>query len=678
VRHRIPLAVVLIAAAVLLLVPAAASAMTFNQAVDKLVADGYPQGLETYLTSQGSSPIGFAFGGSSSDTARAEYLAQQMRALGFRVRLEAVPLDVMEFKGASVTIGSTTYTASTFGGVRGTPAGGISGELVHVGGGTAAEVAAAGDLSGKIAVVDALLGSYWMNWQWTEPALAGAVGIIYTGIAADDSYYAEPTALGSFDAEYRYALPPVVYISQADGTALKAALSGDPELTATMVNDCPMTLARDGGKGYNVVATLPGTVEGAGRIVIGGHHDAYFHAGLDDTGGVVAGTLMAKAMKMSHFRPQRSITFLFTTGEEYGATDSYYDWLIGAWHAITQRHPDWAGTTALMLNLESMAMDGALMETRATPEVKGVIDAAVAAHPEFVPNGYNVKAVNCWNDQWTFTAAGVPSMYFRARTAEYGSKWYHTDFDQIGLMDYEYLAQITKLTGGIVKQFDGGLLPYDIAARASDLANNVDAAALAAAGASPAKVDRLSAAMARFTARADAYQARAASIRPARRAAANRILLKVEKVLNKGFTALDVWDTTVYPHAQVQWDLEQINAALAALTAVPVDETAATDAIMGVGITDPYAVDFSYENYLMQLAMHQPGWSGGLFWGAQGHLSPYLDVVPVLDKIADGAYAGAAASLRVMQDAEVTELNERLDRMSAKLDAVNAALPRIN
>ena len=138
-----------------------------------------------------------------------------MRALGFRVKLEAVPLDVMEFKGASVTVGSTTYTASTFGGVRGTPEGGITAGLVYVGGGTAAEVEAAGDISGKIAVVDALLGSYWMNWQWTEPALAGAAGIIYTGIAEDDSYYAEPTSLGSFDAEYRYALPPVVYISQA-------------------------------------------------------------------------------------------------------------------------------------------------------------------------------------------------------------------------------------------------------------------------------------------------------------------------------------------------------------------------------------------------------------------------------------------------------------------------------
>ena len=674
---RIVLAIVVVAVAALLLMPSAASAMTFNQAVDKLVADGYPQGLETYLTSQGSSPIGFAFGGSSSDTARARYLAQQMKALGFRVRLEAVPLDVMEFKGASVTVGSTSYTASTFGGVRGTPEGGITAELAYVGGGTAAEVDAAGDLSGKIAIVDALLGSYWMNWQWTEPALAGAAGIIYTGVATDDSYYAEPTALGSFDAEYRYALPPVVYISQADGTALKAALSGDPSLSATMVNDCPMTLARDGGKGYNVVATLPGAVKGAGRIVIGGHHDAYFHAGLDDTGGVVAGVLMAKAMRLSNYRPQRSITFLFTTGEEYGATDAYYDWLIGAWHAITQRHPEWAGTTALMLNLESMAMDGALMETRATPEVKGIIEAAAAAHPDLVPNGYNIKAVNCWNDQWTFTAAGVPSMYFRARTPEYGSKWYHTNFDDISLMDYDYLGQITKLTGGIVKRFDRGLLPYDIAARAGDLADNVDAAALAAAGASPAKVDRLSAALARFSGRAAAYQARAAKIPPARRSSANSTLLKVEKMLNKGFTALDVWDSTVYPHAQVQWDLEQINAALAALTADPVDETGAVDALKGVGITDPYALDFGYENYLMQLAMHQPGWSGGLFWGAQGQLSPYLDVVPVLNKIDDGMYAGAVASLTVMQDSEVTELNKRLDKMSRTLDAVNMALPQV-
>jgi Iap family predicted aminopeptidase len=661
----------------LLVVPAVASALTYNQAVDKLVKDGYPQTIETWLAQQGTSDIGMSFGGSSADTARAQYLAAKLRALGFNVRLEAVPLDAMEFKSASVTVGTTTYVASTFGGVRATPQGGITGQLVHVGGATAPEVLAAGDLTGKIAIVDAKLSSYWMNWQWTEAALAGAAGIIYTSTTDDEAYYAEPTSLGSFDAEYRYALAPVVYISQADGTALKTALSGDPSLQATMVNDCEMTLARDGGKGYNVVATLPGSVRGAGRIVIAAHHDAYFHAGLDDTGGVTCGMLMAKAMKLSGYRPARAITFLFTTGEEYGATDSYYDWLIGAWHAITQRHPDWAGSTALMLNLESMAMDGALMETRATPEVKYLIDAAAAAHPQRLPWGYNVKNVNCWNDQWTFTAAGVPSMYFRARTAEYGSKWYHTDFDTVDLMDYDYLADINKLVFGIARKFDRGLLPYDLTARAADLDGNVDGGALKADGADPVRVDRLEAAIARFASRAAALKARSAGIPAYRRAAANGLLMLVEKRINKAFTALDVWDTTVYPHAQVQWDLEQINAALAGLATVPVDEASVLDSLKAVGITSPYALDFGYENYLMQLAMHQPGWSGGLFWGEQGHLSPYLDVVPIMQKVDDGAYAGAAASLSVMRMSEVDQLNDRLDAMSRALEGVNVLLPRI-
>ena len=50
-------------------------------------------------------------------------------------------------------------------------------------------------------------------------------------------------------------------------------------------------------------------------------------------------------------------------------------------------------------------------------------------------------------------------MYFRARTAEYGSKWYHTDYDAIGLMDYEYMAKINKFVFAIVRQFDRGSHP---------------------------------------------------------------------------------------------------------------------------------------------------------------------------------------------------------------------------
>jgi hypothetical protein len=682
VRHRTWLVLVL-ALAALLLLPAAASAMTYDEAVDALVAEGYPLSVETTLTGMGTSPIGMAFGGSSADTARAEFLAGELEALGFNVRLEPVPLDVMEFKGASVTIPAhEPFVASTFGGVRGTPEGGITAPIVYVGGGTAKDVADAlelaglDDLSGKIALVDARLSSYWMNWQWTEPVLAGAVGVIYTSTLDDQAYYAEPTSLGSFDAEYRYELPPVVYISRADGDTLKATLTATPGLEATMVNDVPMTLASEGGHGFNVVATLPGSVKGAGRIVIGAHHDAYFHAGMDDTGGCTNALLMAKAMVMSEYKPARSITFLLTTGEEYGATNAYYDWLIGAWHAITQRHPNWAGSTPLMINLESMAMTGAPLETRATPEVAGLIQAAYdARHAELDSLGtLSIKNVNCWNDQWTFTAAGVPSMYFRARTGEYGYKWYHTNFDTIDLMDYDYLADINKLVFGIAQQFDTGLLPYDLAARAVNLDDNVDAAALKDAGSSAKKADRLEKAVAKFNARATAYMARAPQIRERKFWSVNVRLVNIEKKINKAFTALDVWDTTVYPHAQVQWDLEQINAALEALTADPVDPVAAIEALKGVGITNPYGLDFSHENYLMQLETHAKGWSGGLFWGAQGHLSPYLDVVPVIDMVNATAYDDAVASLEAMKAMEVKDLNKRLVKMSATLAGVNGVL----
>jgi hypothetical protein len=676
VRHRalLALAVALIA---LLLVPATASALTYDGAVDKLVKDGYPQKIHDKLVHQVTSDIGFCFGGSTADLARGTYLVKQFAAMGIDAKLEIVPIDATEFKGASVTVGDATYVASTFGGVRATPEGGLTGELVYVGGATAAEVATAGDLGGKIVIIDALLGSYWMNWQWTEAALAGAAGIIYTGIPDDDSYFAEPESLGSFDAEYRYSLAPVVYISQKDGLELKAKLDAEPGLEATMVNDVDITLKEEGGKGYNVVATIPGSVKGAGRIVVAAHKDSYFHAALDDLGGVVCAMTMAKAIKMSGYKPARTITFLFTTGEEYGAINAYYDWLIGAWHAITKRHPGWAGTTALMINLETMAMTDALMETRATPEVKGTIDKVAAARPALVPNGYNVKNVNCWNDQWTFTAAGVPSIYLRARTPEYGSKWYHSNYDTLELMDYEYMGKINKFTWSVLKRYDKKLLPYDLTARAADLAGSVDGNTLKAAGASVAKVDRLEAAIARFTARAAALKARAASIPPSRIVDANRKLMAVEKVINKGFTALDAWDDTVYPHAQAQWDLEQINLAIAALEAEPADPGTALDALRAVGVTDPYALDFGYENYTLQLEMHKPGWYGGLFWGGQGQLSMYLDVVPAMNKIDAGMLAGSVASITVMRDALIMDLNKRIDRMSTTLDKANAALPLI-
>ena len=104
-RRRFVLFLVLAVVAAALLLPAVAPAMTYDQAVDQLYAKGYPQNVETYLNSLGTSPLGFRLGGTVADDAAARYLERKLRAAGYdNVKLEAVPVDEWAVRGASVTV----------------------------------------------------------------------------------------------------------------------------------------------------------------------------------------------------------------------------------------------------------------------------------------------------------------------------------------------------------------------------------------------------------------------------------------------------------------------------------------------------------------------------------------------------------------------------------------------
>jgi hypothetical protein len=315
-------------------------------------------------------------------------------------------------------------------------------------------------------------------------------------------------------------------------------------------------------------------------------------------------------------------------------------------------------------------MKDAPLKMYVSPDVGRMAEDLVAKHPALVPNGHIMLDTNCWNDAWTFNAAGVPGINFRERTAEYQSNWYHTQFDQAALMDWDSLARFDKFLLRVVRKFDRGVLPYNLLDRANHLAATINADDLRAAGADAAKADRIAAAVARFQARAAAYESRSSKFKAGAFNRVNRQLLAIEKRINSSFTALDAWDSTVYPHAQVLHDLQQLQAALAALED-PVDTSAALDALSEVGYTGA-GLDFSRENYLMQVAMKLPGWWGGLYWGAQGHLSPLPDVMPAMDKIAAGRFGAAKASLKAIVAGEADELNDRLDGMSTTLDWVNA------
>jgi Iap family predicted aminopeptidase len=297
-------------------------ASKFDSAIEDLIAQGFPQEIETHLNSLGTSELGYRLGGTSADDAGAEYLAERMREMGLsRVRLEQVPVDVWEVKGASVTVDGRTMTCSQFPGVRPTPAEGITAEVVYVGGGAAANYEGK-SVEGKIVLVDLMMDSWWLNLPAHEATLQGAAAVVFTFSPEDSSYYSfAPDALGSNDGLYGFEWVPAVYLARRDGDWLKTELARRP-VTATVKNDVEVTLESQGGVGYNVVGELPGEGKTDEKVVIAAHHDAYFRAGMDDTSGSTQVMMIAKAMSSIGYRPQRTVVFFLTTAEEFGYSDA--------------------------------------------------------------------------------------------------------------------------------------------------------------------------------------------------------------------------------------------------------------------------------------------------------------------------------------------------------------------
>jgi len=661
-----------------LLAPACSPAArpSFDQAIDKLFAQGYPQALEAYFCSLGTNPaLGFRWAGTSAERAVGDRVAAEMRAMGLsNVRLEPVPVDVFEFEEAALTVAGRRMTASTIAGVPPTPPGGVTAPIVYVKGGAAADFDAAGDVSGKLVLVDLKMSSWWFCLPAFEAAHRKAAGVVCTFTPDDPKYYSvDDRALGSFDGQYELGAPPWIYIARRDGDWLKSQIEAGP-MTAILLLKEKVTLARDGGVAYNIVGELPGSRGDGQMVLMAAHQDAHFRAGADDTAALVNMLTIAKAMGASGYRPKSTVVFLATAGEEFGYTNSYYEWIVGAWWTATRAHADWAGRVRAMLNLESMAVKGAPLGLRSNPELRPWLERLASRSPGLLPHGFELLTpVNSWNDQWTFTAAGIPSVKFDATTSEYEAL-YHSDFETQDIVDWPYLAKIAKFAFRAAGEMDDGLLPYSLKARADDLAAALKTDELEDSGAGPETISRLERALAAFGRAAAAHEAGATLVPADRIEEVNAGLLAVEKALNSAFTALSPADDdiTVYPHQAVIRDARGIDAALAALTASKPDPAAALKALSETYLTR-LGIDFSYPVYLRHISRLDPGFDR-INWGGQGHLPKPLDVMPQYRKIQAGDHAGARTDLEAKRRSLITELNERLEKMAAVLEW---ATPRI-
>jgi hypothetical protein len=668
-----------------LLLPAAASSMSYDEAVDYLFAKGYPQNVETYLNNLGTSPLGYRLAGTPSDNQSARYIADKLRAMGLSgVRLEKVPVDVWDVRGASLTVGREEYTCSQFAGVPGVDEP-VTAEVVYLGNGLAADYDRV-DVRGKIVLVDSSMDNFWFNLQGAEAAEHGAAAVVLTSNASDPTaeyssfpwYSWASDALGGNDGEYDMRWAPMIYLSQQDGDALKAELAstGPDGVEATFASEVAITMADDGGFGYNVVATLKGKSRSGQKVILNAHHDAHLRPGLDDTGAVAETLALAKAMKMSGYQPRRDIVFFFDTAEEFGYTNCWYDWSTGAWYYITQAHPQWAGQIAAMWSIELMAREGAKLDFNTSPELASWLDFEAGGEDTALPNGYTLETPqSTWQNGWSFQGMGVPSFEISAGGERY-DEMYHSTYEVASELDWDYMAEIDKFFFRLFKSMDRGTLWYDFGARGKDLASSIDPDELVAAGVDGNSAAVLAAQAARLQRKGDKWSTGHWYVKRSAVATANELSLRAAKRSLKGYQALDAWDYSCYPHQQTMWDIEYMDSAIAKLQADPVDAAGASEDLAGVGI-NWYATLFSPSVVNWDLTRHDPDYYR-VTWGSMGKQVNHFDMSPVWALIEAGQYDKAIARLQKMRAADAIDLQSRVDGMIDTTTAVLSTLDKLN
>ncbi|HEX6230802.1 MAG TPA: M28 family peptidase [Actinomycetota bacterium] len=676
--------------------PAAASAVgpvgdagMLNEHID----ESYLHHVTETLVGFGDTDMGWRPGGSPANLEAVDWIADEMRRVGIRkVAKLPVPIDRWVFHGATVAVdGGPTFEASSWGGVPGTPAGGIHAEVIDVDVGYAANYEGI-DATGKIVLVDWEFGDIWVNRHGHQATLEGALAVIfYMGKTAAGAFYNKrDDGLMGFDATYDDDWVPFVVITREAATDLRQRIANGPTVV-TLTSNVELTRAEDGGVGYNVLGTIPGTDHASEYIVFTGHHDAWFRGAADDATAIAAMLGIAKAIRDTGFRPRRSLLFLASTNEEYGYTDAYYEWLIGCWYAVTNQRTDWRRKAILTLDFELLGTGdpSERLLIRTHSELLNHAVETLEADPSRTPFGtlwQNVVWANA--DHFTLTAAGIPGLYFNTVGTQYLTRNYHTNFDTLDAVSIPYLAQNLEVINDIWVDHDRSGLPIaDFVLRAVEteerIAFVVDGIGIRdLPGTDGAAQDDLEAAVARFRSAAEALEGRLAAgkVRSERRVASE--MLAAERTILRELVALDVFDQYVFPHQQLQRDATRLKLAIDALEAGN-PASARDDFVRRVSLTNA-GRHFAHETYAAELARHDPGFDR-LQWGGQAHLSPYVDVWQeyhsIGAKVADGMtnpadYADEIASLGAKLAEVSGRLNHRLRDMAGTFTEAAAALER--
>lgn len=668
-----------------------------QQAYLEHVDTGYSYDLALRLEDiRSNETLGYRTAGSQAELDTGDMLKAQMEAIGLQnVTKDAFTLDTWTFEKAELTFTDSTgnpYTAQ-LGGYQAefVTDGAESFTIIDGGQGTEADLCEL-DVAGKLVLIDInQRENWWINYPAYEAHLRGAAAVI----AVQDGGYAEISddALNAQDI-CGPADAPAFSMSRTDANALKQAMGENSEITVTL--DAVSRVGFD-GTSYNIVGMIPGRDPDA-MILMSAHYDSYFAGFQDDNAAIALMFGIARGIIDSGYRPEKTLVFCAMAAEEWGVSDTRYDWSTGAYNQIFRVHPEWVGKVIADINFELPAMnEGDTDQIRTAYELKTFVEdfkQTVPAVEGVFPQGIEIIVpTQTWSDDFSLSIAGVPSSVTALRGG-FAQTHYHSQFDNRDTYSEEAFLFHHNLYGMLMLAYDRcAVSPLDFSTRLQALREAMDdtiltadqmtalndaldeaevAAADAWAAVSEVNESYRQALDSGDTEEADALLQQSREM--------NDAILAAFQFAEDAFVRLTWEDVSIFPHEHSQNNLIALNAAVEALEAG--DSAAAVDEYLYAVDNNWYAYDWSREtfDYFTNYVLNQS--ADRLMWGAgrvQGHEDLFDVIRSLLTKYGDTTadYTEELARLEKAIETQTAMLAQQVDHEVTSLTGLTAQLTAI-
>ena len=640
--------------------------------------------------------LGYRTAGSEAELATGDMLKEEMERIGLQdVTKDAFTLDTWTFTKAQLCFedGAGEEYVAELGGYQTNfvTDGAETFTVIDGGQGTEADLAGL-DVTGKLVLVDInQRADWWINYPAYEAHLAGAAAVI----AVQDGGYAEVSddALNAQDI-CGPSDAPAFSMSRTDAALLRAAMDENGEANVTLDADSRVEMD---GTSYNVIGTIPGR-DTESMVLMSAHYDSYFAGFQDDNAAIALMMGIAKGLIDSGYQPEKTLVFCAMAAEEWGVSNTRYDWSTGAYNQIFRVHPEWVGKVIADINFELPAMnEGTADQIRTSYELKTFVDGFKSTVPQVdgvFPDGIEIIVpTQTWSDDFSLSIAGVPSSVTALRGG-FAQTHYHSQFDDRDTYSREAFLFHHNMYGLLMMAYDHcAVSPLDFTARLNALRDTMDetvmtaeqTAALnaaldeaeAAAGTAWIKVSEANAAYqqaldAGDTDKADELLAEAREM--------NANVLAAFKFAEDSFVRLTWEDSSIFPHEHSQNNLLALEGAAEALKQG--DSAAALDEYLYLVDNNWYAYDWSRETfeYFTDYVLNQS--ADRLMWGAgrvQGHEDLFDVIRSLQEKYGDSSadYTAELARLDQAIETQRTMLNEQVEHEVSALEALTAQLMQI-